>query len=90
MRIGHHKLLNQIDFDGSAADADAQPVTQDAWAYVTERICAATDPADPPDAVLLSLHGTLVTETDDDGEGALLAMLRARLGRDCRSASRLI
>ena len=62
--IGHYKLLNQIDLDGSVADADARPVTQDAWAYVTERISAAPDPAEPPDAVLLSLHGTMVTEID--------------------------
>ena len=65
MLIGHHKLVNQPDFDGSAADADAQPVTQDARAHVTERIRAAADQADPPDTVLLSLHGAMVTEIDE-------------------------
>ena len=47
------------------------------WAFeqIAERICAAV--AKGCDAVLLDLHGAMVTETLDDGEGELLARIRA-------------
>ena len=38
--------------------------------------------AGPLDGVYLDLHGAMVTETHDDGEGALLSRLRAVLGPD--------
>jgi microcystin degradation protein MlrC len=34
------------------------------------------------DAVCLSLHGAMVTETEDDAEGALLEALRGVVGPD--------
>ena len=38
-----------------------------------------------PDAVYLDLHGAMVAEHLDDGEGELLARVRALVGRPRRS-----
>lgn len=54
-------------------------VTAEAEAFVTDGILAGLEDG-PVDGVLLALHGAMVTETADDGEGALLAKLRDRLG----------
>jgi microcystin degradation protein MlrC len=51
-------------------------VHDSAYQYMTDTICnAATD----CDAVLLDLHGAMVTESFEDGEGALLSRLREAL-----------
>ncbi len=52
------------------------PVEDAAYAYMTDRICAAIE-AEAPDAILLHLHGAMVTESLEDGEGALLERVRA-------------
>jgi microcystin degradation protein MlrC len=36
-----------------------------------------------PDGLLLALHGAMCTEDDDDGDGKLLAEIRAAVGQDC-------
>jgi microcystin degradation protein MlrC len=51
------------------------PVEDSAFDYMAGRICAAV--ADGCDAVLLDLHGAMVTRSHDDGEGELLRRLRA-------------
>jgi microcystin degradation protein MlrC len=51
------------------------PVEDVAYDYIASRICAAV--ADGCDAVLLDLHGAMVTRSHDDGEGELLRRLRA-------------
>ncbi len=51
------------------------PVEDSAYAYMTDRICAAVEQG--CDAILLHLHGAMVTESLDDGEGALLKRVRA-------------
>ncbi len=51
------------------------PVEDDAYEYIAERIVAAL--ADGPDAILLDLHGAMVTRSFEDGEGELLRRLRA-------------
>jgi hypothetical protein len=51
------------------------PVDDAAFEYIVGRICAAV--ADGCDAVLLDLHGAMVTRSHDDGEGELLRRLRA-------------
>jgi len=56
-------------------------VTAEAERFVTEGILAGLE-GGPVDGVLLALHGAMVTETADDGEGALLRKLRDRLGPD--------
>ena len=64
--------------------ADAQPggrVVQEAFEQICATILAAArDPAMRPDGILLGLHGALVTEAFDDGEGELLRRLRAIAG----------
>ncbi len=50
------------------------PVDEEAYAQMCDRICDAV--AKGCDAVLLDLHGAMVTERREDGEGDLLARLR--------------
>ncbi len=49
------------------------PVNEEAYQYVVDKICTA---ARGCDALLLDLHGAMVTETHEDGEGSLLKKLR--------------
>ena len=51
------------------------PVHDDAFETICGQICAAV--AQGCDAVLLDLHGAMVTQSFDDGEGELLRRLRA-------------
>ena len=51
------------------------PVEDAAFEHMASRICAAV--ADGCDAVLLDLHGAMVTQSHEDGEGELLRRLRA-------------
>ena len=51
------------------------PVHDAAFEHIASRICAAV--AQGCDAVLLDLHGAMVTQTHDDGEGELLRRIRA-------------
>jgi len=50
------------------------PVDDDAFEYIAEKICAAV--ADGCDAVLLDLHGAMVTRSVEDGDGELVSRLR--------------
>ena len=50
------------------------PVEDAAYEHIVERICA--DVAQGCDAVLLDLHGAMVTQSHEDGEGELLRRLR--------------
>jgi microcystin degradation protein MlrC len=64
--------------------ADATPsgkVTRHAFETFTNEILAALDAEAPIDALFLPLHGAMVTEHEEDGEGALLEALRAKVGR---------
>lgn len=58
------------------------PVTRAMFETVVEAITRAADAAGGVDAMLLSLHGAMVCEHTEDGEGALLEALRARYGRE--------
>jgi len=65
--------------------ADATPsgkVTRDVHDKVTSMIVDAATANGGADAVLLQLHGAMVAEHDEDGEGALLAALREAIGPD--------
>lgn len=60
---------------GIAAGAPPSgPVEDDAFEYMCERIVAL---AGVCDALLLDLHGAMVTRSHDDGEGELLRRIRA-------------
>jgi microcystin degradation protein MlrC len=62
------------------------PLTRAAWEHIRDRILEAArgggDGKGPVDAVCLSLHGAMVSETEDDAEGALLEGLRGVVGPD--------
>ena len=51
------------------------PVQADAYAHMSDEICNAV--AAGCDLCLLDLHGAMVAETTDDGEGTLLARIRS-------------
>jgi microcystin degradation protein MlrC len=60
--------------------AEAMPsglVSREAYDYLTGRILNALREHGPFDAALLDLHGAMVPEHLDDGEGPLLAAMRA-------------
>jgi microcystin degradation protein MlrC len=71
-------LVEEAGFDFSIPiAANAWPsgqVHSDAYEYMCTKICDAV--AAGCDAVLLDLHGAMVTETLEDGEGTLLQRLR--------------
>jgi microcystin degradation protein MlrC len=64
----------------AAAAVPAGRVTSDVFDHVVARLAADLRAAGPLDALLLDLHGAMVTEAHDDGEGALLAAVRDVVG----------
>jgi microcystin degradation protein MlrC len=65
--------------------ANANPsgtVTDDAFETIGGMILGAAERQGPIDGVLFHLHGAMVTESHEDGEGELLERLRAVLGPD--------
>ncbi len=63
--------------------ADATPsgkLTRECYEAIAAEILADAENSGPFDAVLLNLHGAMVADHVDDGEGELLARLRAVLG----------
>ncbi|MFD1684287.1 M81 family metallopeptidase [Halobellus litoreus] len=64
--------------------ANATPggvVTADALDAFVERLCSGIEEHDP-DAVLLGLHGAMVSERDRDGDGYILERVRESAGED--------
>ncbi len=57
-------------------------VTSDAFERITKVIVDGIAQAGPVDAVYLDLHGAMVTERYDDGEGEILARVRKVIGPD--------
>jgi microcystin degradation protein MlrC len=57
-------------------------VTRDAFERIVKVIVDGIAAADPIDAVYLDLHGAMVTEHLDDGEGEILARVRRLIGND--------
>jgi microcystin degradation protein MlrC len=67
-----------------AVAADATPsgrLTEVTYEAIAGEILSVAEASGPLDAVLLNLHGAMVAEHTDDGEGTLLRRLRAALGR---------
>ena len=60
----------------AAGAAPSGPVEDAAYATITERICEAAAEGGF-DGILLDLHGAMVTQSLEDGEGQLLKRLRA-------------
>ncbi|MEO0426492.1 MAG: M81 family metallopeptidase [Pseudomonadota bacterium] len=67
----------------------AAHVTTEAFETITARLLALLSAAGPIDALYLDLHGAMVTEAHDDGEGALLERVRTALGPDLPIAASL-
>ena len=77
MKGSRHQLLPTA---WAAAEPSAH-VTQDAYERIAAMIVNGVREAQP-DAVYLDLHGAMVAEHLDDGEGELLARVRALVGPD--------
>jgi microcystin degradation protein MlrC len=60
----------------AAGAPPSSPVEDAAYAEITERICAAAAEGGF-DGIMLDLHGAMVTQSLDDGEGQFLKRLRA-------------
>src|SRR6201986_260083 len=57
-------------------------VTEDAFERIVKEMIDGIAAAGPLDAVYLDLHGAMVTEHFDDGEGEILARVRQVIGKD--------
>jgi microcystin degradation protein MlrC len=63
--------------------AAAEPcahVSDDAFDRLSEIVCGGIEAAGAIDGIYLDLHGAMVTDSHQDGEGELLRRLRARVG----------
>ena len=58
------------------------PVTQHAYEKIWAMLARELEQAMPVDALFLDLHGAMVVEHIDDGEGELLTRIRAIIGPD--------
>jgi microcystin degradation protein MlrC len=68
-----------------AVAANATPsgtLTRETWETIRDIILNAARKAGKLDGICLSLHGAMVTATEDDAEGALLEALRGIVGPD--------
>jgi microcystin degradation protein MlrC len=66
----------------SAAASPSAHVTTDAFERVMKEMVDGIANTGPIDAVYLDLHGAMVTEAHDDGEGEILARVRKVIGPD--------
>lgn len=57
-------------------------VTRDAFERISAELVGALSVSMPVDAIYLDLHGAMVTEDFEDGEGELLRRIRAAVGPD--------
>lgn len=65
-----------------AAATPSAHVTEDAYERIAGQMLDALEAAGSVDAVYLDLHGAMVCEHLDDGEGEMLARVRAAIGPD--------
>jgi microcystin degradation protein MlrC len=66
----------------SCAASPSAHVTEDAYERIIKIMIEGIKAAGPLDAVYLDLHGAMVTEHLDDGEGEVLARVRKAIGKD--------
>src|SRR5215467_13620763 len=64
----------------AAAASPAGLVTKDIYGHVKDRMLRDLKAAGTVDGVLLDLHGAMVTEEHDDGEGDLISAVREVVG----------
>ena len=75
-----HVLGHRIVGLAWAAASPSAQVTRDAFERIAEEIVRRLAEAGPVDGVYLDLHGAMVAEHFDDGEGELLARVRKVVG----------
>jgi len=66
----------EIELPIAAGASPSGPVEDAAYAEITDRICAAAEEGGF-DGIMLDLHGAMVTQSLEDGEGQFLKRLRA-------------
>src|SRR5690349_19470950 len=76
LRAAGHQLVGTA----WAAASPSAHVTEDAFERITGKIIEAIEGALPLDAVYLDLHGAMVSEKFDDGEGEILRRVREAVG----------
>jgi microcystin degradation protein MlrC len=76
------KTTHQLVPTAWAAASPSAHVTEDAYERISGMIVDALKSVGQVDAVYLDLHGAMVTEHLNDGEGELLARVRAVVGSD--------
>jgi len=81
IRIGRDQGWDLVPTLWCAASPSAH-VTRDAFERIGGELVDRIAAAGPLDGVFLDLHGAMVCDHLDDGEGALLALLRDRIGPD--------
>jgi microcystin degradation protein MlrC len=74
---------------GAANATPSGKLTKETWETIRDMIVGAARKAGKLDGICLSLHGAMVTETEDDAEGALLEMLRGVVEPDVPIATTL-
>jgi len=73
---GRHEVVPLVWTSGGAGGY----VTRDAYERIVGEIVGGLSRALPVDAVYLDLHGAMVSEDEEDGEGELLRRVRAAVG----------
>ena len=76
------KTTHQLVPTAWAAASPSAHVTEDAYERIAGMIVEALSAAGTVEAVYLDLHGAMVAEHVDDGEGELLSRVRAVVGPD--------
>src|SRR5688572_27918304 len=76
------KRRHEVALLAWAAASPCSFVTADAYERIAGMICEDLKKALPIDAVYLCLHGAMVVETYEDGEGELLERVRKIVGPD--------
>ena len=74
---GHGHSLAPLLWCSASPSAE---VTSDAFERITAMLCEGLTAMRPIDAVYLDLHGAMVTEQFEDGEGEILRRVRAVVG----------
>ena len=65
------------------AASPSGPVTSEAFDYISHLIVEKIKKITPIDYVYLDLHGAMVSDKYDDGEGEILKKIRDVVGPDC-------
>ena len=89
INVGLAGFVEQAEANGwemvptiSCGASPSAHVTKDAFERIVKAMIDGIAAAGPLDAVYLDLHGAMVTEHLDDGEGEILARVRKGIGKD--------